>query len=410
MEQTTQVDQAEVTEAEDALRQDRFPCGATVTFDDLERAGREHVIDELREREPVTWLPALGGWLVTSRAAARQVLHPRTATTVEAKQNLVRASLGTMMLTVDGDEHARMRTALDAPFRVRAVEERFGSAVTALADELVEDLVPGAEFGQAFAAPFAVRMAGQALGLSLDDVPLIDGFYAAFAEAMVYDGNPEPQRHADAARESLNRLLLDELERCRRTPDGSLTSVLAQTDRGLTDDEIVAQLRVVMFGGIETIQASVMNTLLLLLLHPEQLAAVRADRELLSGAVEEAIRLIPPVAFIERWTRETVTIGDVDIPAHEFVGISVLAANRDPATFEDPASFDVRRANANQALSFSFGIHACLGLHLARLQTVIALDRILDAFPNLALGDYDPPEGFAFRKPARLHLTTVGVA
>ena len=404
MDQQPLLEQAQVSEAEDAIRQDRFPCGATVTFDDLERAGREHVIDDLREREPVTWLPALGGWLVTSRAAARQVLHPRTATTVEANQNLVRASLGTMMLTVDGDEHARMRTALDAPFRVRAVEERFGSAIRALADELVEDLVPGAEFGHAFAAPFAVRMAGQALGLSLDDVPLIEGFYAAFAEAMVYDGNPEPQRHADSARRALNQLLLDELERCRRTPDGSLTSVLAQTDRGLTDDEIVAQLRVVMFGGIETIQASVMNTLLLLLLHPEQLAAVRTDRELLSGAVDEAIRLIPPVAFIERWTREPVTIGDVEIPAREFVGVSVLAANRDPATFEAPASFDVRRANANQALSFSFGIHACLGLHLARLQTVVALDRILDAFPSLGLGEYAAPDGFAFRRPARLHL------
>lgn len=404
----TLVDQVEISHAEDTARRERFPRGAAVTFEDLEQAGREHVIDDLREREPVSWVPALGGWLVTSREAARQALHPRTSTTVEAEQNLVRASLGTMMLTVDGTEHARMRTALDAPFRVKEVEERFGAPIRSLVDDLIDDLRkrPEAEpeLGKGFAAPFAVRMAGQALGLSLEDVPLIDGCYADFAAAMVYDGNPEPVLRAEAARAELNTLLLDELARCRRTPDRSLTSALAADSRGLTDDEIVAQLRVVMFGAIETIQASVMNTVLLLLTHPDQLELVRAEPGLLDGAVAEAIRVVPPVAFIERWTREAVRIGEVDIPAAEFVGVSVVGANRDPATFPQPELFDCRRANAARALSFSFGIHACLGLHLARLQTVLAVGGLLDRLPGLTLVSHEPPSGFAFRRPATMHL------
>lgn len=413
--------QVEVTPEEDRARRDRFPVGAAITFEDLELAGHEGAIDSLREAEPVSWVPALGGWLVTGREPARHALHPRTATTVEAQENLVRASLGRMMLTVDGDEHARMRGALDAPFRVRAVEERFGDAIRSLASELAAAMEPllgqgteedaaqgaerGVELGKAFAAPFAVRMAGQALGLSLHDVPLIDGFYADFAAAMVYDGDPEPQRRADAARKDLNELLLAELARCRREPDRSLTAALAQDGRGLSDDEIVAQLRVVMFGAIETIQASVMNTLLLLLRHPDQRALVVEDPSLLPEAVDEAVRLIPPVAFIERWTRASITLAGVGIGAHEFIGVSVLGANRDPASFADPLAFDVRRANANQALSFSFGIHACLGLHLARLQTVIAVGEILRRFPALTLREYDAPSGFAFRRPASMWMT-----
>lgn len=405
---TELIDQRELTPDEDRQRRERFPAGAAVTFDDLQVAGRETVIDELRDREPVSWVPALGGWLVTSRVAARETLSAGVAVTVEANQNLVRASLGRMMLTVDGAEHDRMRKPLEGPFRVSTVEGTFGGVIAALVDELLDDLVSQQgvefEFGETFAAPFAVRMAGQALGLPLTDVRRISGFYSAFAGAMVYDGDPEPQRLADRARDELNELLHGELEVSRDTPTRSLTSMLAFESQGLTDDEIVAQLRVVMFGAIETIQASVMSTLLLLLQHEDQLAAGKADPSLLIRAGEEARRLIPPVAFVERWTRDSVTIEGVDIPANEFVGVSVLGANRDPATFVSPLEFDVHRRNSSKALSFSFGPHACLGLHMARLQTTIALRRILERLSGLELVSFDAPAGFAFRRPATMHL------
>jgi cytochrome P450 len=161
---------------------------------------------------------------------------------------------------------------------------------------------------------------------------------------------------------------------------------------------------VIMFGAIETIQASIMNTLLLLLQYPEQLAAVRDDAALLMAAGEEARRLIPPVSFAERWTRQPVLVGGVSIPAGEFIGVSILAANRDPETFEDPARFDIRRKNSARALVFSFGPHTCLGLHIARLETSIALGEILARLPGLRLTAHEPPSGFAFRRPAVMHL------
>jgi cytochrome P450 len=396
-----------VSAAEDAERRQRFPRGATLTFEDFEAAGRGHVLDAVREAEPVTWVPVLGMWLVAGHAAAREALSPRTPLTTEAEPNLVRASLGLMMLTTDGDEHARLRAPFERPFRMREVAAAFGPAIGEEVDALLAPVIPTGEceIGAAFAAPYAVRMAGRMLGLSLGDTARIDGFYAAFAGAMVYDGDPEPQRRADGAREALNAILHRELERCRAAPDGSLTAAIGgDPDGALTDEEIVAQMRVVMFGAIETIQAAIMNTLLLLLRDGAALDLVRADPTALAGAIEESLRVIPPVAFIERWTRTATTIGGIAIPAAEFVGVSALAANRDPAAFADPLRYDPRRANARHALSFSFGIHHCIGAHLARIEILGALRAILDRAPGLRLVSCEEPAGFAFRRPDTLHL------
>ena len=387
--------QVVVSESEDAQRRQAFPAGAAVTLDDLEQAGREHVLDELREREPVTWLPALGGWLITAREPARQILLPKSGATVEAEQNMVRASLGRMMLTVDGEEHERYRQPFEVPFRAREAERAFGAPIREFARELLgridRDALAGdgVELTESFAAPFAVGVAAQVIGLPLDDVPKIDGFYSAFAAAMEYTGDPEPLQRAEAARAELTALLLEGLSRSK---------VVESSD--LSPEEVAAQLRVVMFGAIETIQASVLTTLMLLLQHPESMAQVRADPSLLAGAVDEAIRWMPPVAFMERWTRESVTLAGVQIGEREFVGVSVIAANRDPSVFADPLRFDIHRANSRHGLSFSSGEHHCLGVHLARMQTVIALEEILSAWSSIELASVTPPAGFAFRRPA----------
>ena len=385
--------QVVVSESEDAQRRQAFPAGAAVTLDDLEQAGREHVLDELREREPVTWLPALGGWLITAREPARQILLPKSGATVEAEQNMVRASLGRMMLTVDGGEHERYRQPFEVPFRARESERLFAESIRAYARELISRVdgealsASGVELTESFAAPFAVGVAAQVIGLPLNDVRKIDSFYSAFAAAMEYTGDPEPLQRAEAARTELTALLLE-----------GRPQVVEASD--LTPEEVAGQLRVVMFGAIETIQASVLTTLMLLIQHPESMAQVRADRSLLAGAVDEAIRWMPPVAFMERWTREPVTLAGVEIGAREFVGVSVIAANRDPNVFEDPLRFDIHRANARHGLSFSSGEHHCLGVHLARMQTVIALEEMLDAWPSIELVSVTPPSGFAFRRPA----------
>ena len=105
--------QVELTDAEEAERRERFPTGAAIEFVDLEEHGRAPALDRLREAEPVSWVPALGGWLVTSHPLARNVLARTDDFTVWAEPNLVRASLGVMMLTSDPPEHELQRQPFD---------------------------------------------------------------------------------------------------------------------------------------------------------------------------------------------------------------------------------------------------------------------------------------------------------
>jgi cytochrome P450 len=399
------VPQPVVPAAIDRARRERFPLGAAIEFADLEQQARLGVLERLREAEPVTWVPALGGWLVTSYALARELLGRNEDFTVLSEANLVRASLGTMMLTSDGEAHDAQRAAFDAPFRMRAVRERFEAPMAARAEALVSALAPRGrcELASEFALPFATGVAADVLGLSLDDVPKLGRLYDAFAGAMTYDGNPEPQRLADAARAELNELLLGELARVRAASDGSVTSAVAtDSHHGLDDDALVAQLRVILFGAIETVQSLVVNAVVLLLDHPEQLAAVRADPGLRENAAEEAIRLIPPVSFVERWALRDLELGAVAIARGELVGISVPVVNRDPERFPEPARFDVRRPNARRHLGFAFGVHHCLGFNLARLQGALAIGVLVETLPGLRLVEAPEPTGFAFRRPERV--------
>ena len=401
------VPQVELAEAEEEERRARFPAGAALEFADLEEQGRAGALDRLRKVEPVSWVPALGGWLVTSYPLGRNVLARTDDFIVWAQPNLVRASLGVMMLTSYPPEHERQRQPFDEPFRMRSVRERFEGRVSARVERLLDEIEPrgSCELVVDFAAPFAIGVAGDILGLSLDDVSKIQGFYEAFAGAMTYDGDPEPQRRADAARAAFSQILLGEVARVRERPDDSITSAVANDPATqLTDEVIVAQLRVILFGAIETVESMVVNAVLLLLEHPDELGAVKADPGLVPNAVEEAMRLIPPVAFIERWTAAPTKLGDVELGEGEFVGVSTLAANRDPEVFEDPLRFDVRRENARHHLAFSFGVHHCLGFNMARLQGPIAVQAILDRLSGLEIVEALEPRGFAFRRPPELRV------
>jgi len=387
--------------SESEARAERFPVGATMTLDDLGSSDAARRLETLRRREPVSWLGSLGGWLITTRALAREVLLPRGDVTVESSQNMVRASLGRMMLTVDEPAHARMRDLFDDAFRPRAVHQRFASSCSDLAASLIDRWPEGdVELSHAFARPYAITMAAQVLGLDLGRVDEMIETYDAFASAMEYSGDPEPLRRAQAARESLDALLAESLSRAR--PDDSLAASARHLAGAAATSEVIDQLRVIMFGSIETIQASVLNTLYLLGRDDDARRTCVDRPEAMAAAVTESLRLIPPVAFVERWAKQDLDVGGVTIRRGEFIGVSILAANHDPSVFDDPGRFDVRRSNAHQGLSFSFGTHHCLGFHLAKLQTTVALERLSSRMGDFRVIEADEPEGFAFRKPRRV--------
>jgi cytochrome P450 len=172
----------------------------------------------------------------------------------------------------------------------------------------------------------------------------------------------------------------------------------------LTPDEAVSNAAVLLFGGVETTEGMISNAILHVLAHPEQRALLAADRSLLASAVNESLRLDPAAPFVDRYATADVTVAAAEVRRGDLVRVSLRHANRDPAVFADPERFDLQRPDLRLQLAFAQGPHVCLGMHLARLETATALDRLLDRLPGVALDPARPAVigGAVFHKPPEL--------
>jgi cytochrome P450 len=387
------------------VRESSFPIGAAASLEELE-LDPHPLLARLREREPVSWLPALGGWLVTRRDLALAAMRDAETFTVDDPRFSTGRVVGPSMLTLDGAEHARHRDPFARPFRLAAVRERFADLVEAETEQLVDALEPAGrgELRRGLAGPLAATVVTFALGLDDADTDAVLGWYDGIVAAVteVTAGNPVTPagREAFAALRSSVEPALD------RDPGSSLVAAAASEATGLTRDEVVSNVAVLLFGGIETTEGMIANAILHLLGHPEQRAMVEHDRSLLPNAVEESLRLEPAAAVIDRYATRDVTFGDAAIGAGELVTISIAGANRDPGIFPHPDRFDVRRENARLQIAFAHGPHVCIGMHLARLEAHTAVGRLLDRLPRLRLDPERPSaaRGLVFRKPPTLHV------
>jgi cytochrome P450 len=175
----------------------------------------------------------------------------------------------------------------------------------------------------------------------------------------------------------------------------------------LSDEAIYSFLRLLLPAGAETTYRSSGNLLYLLLTHPDQLEAVRADRSLLPQAIEEALRFEPPLLTISRTATCDVEIAGTTLEEGEGITTHLGSANHDETRWDDPETFDIFRP-AIPHIAFAHGPHMCLGMHLARLETRVLLNRVLDRLDDLALqpGDRDPHiRGDVFRSPTVLPVT-----
>jgi cytochrome P450 len=187
--------------------------------------------------------------------------------------------------------------------------------------------------------------------------------------------------------------------------DSADSLIATAAHAGLGVDEVVANAAVFMFGGIETTEGMITNALWHLLTNRDQFDLVLADPSLLPNAMEESLRLEPAAAVVDRYATVDVELAGTQIRRGDMITVSLAGAGRDPDVFESPDKFDVRRANARRHLAFASGPHICLGMHLTRLETLIALEAVL-RLPGLQLvADSPPPSGLVFRKPSALHVS-----
>lgn len=211
----------------------------------------------------------------------------------------------------------------------------------------------------------------------------------------------------------LHGYFLDQVEQRRRklTDDIIGDLVAAEIDGEKLDDEaIIAFLRLLLPAGLETTYRSSGNLLYLLLTHPEQLTMVQRDRSLIPIAIEEGLRFETPLTMVMRTTTEEVDIGGKTIPPDAQIDLCMGSANRDESRWPDPNRFDIRRTR-HAHIAFAGGIHMCLGMHLARLETRVMLNSLFDRVTNLAFTPDDGTGvqsriiGLTFRSPNKLPVT-----
>jgi cytochrome P450 len=381
-----------------------FPLGAATTLAELSRDPHPRLA-LLRAREPVSWLPELGGWLVTRRDLATQVMRDAETFTVDDPRFSTAQVVGPSMLSLDGAEHARHRAPFTAPFRPREVLGRFTAFTEQEADRLIDALVPqrAAELRRDFAGPLAVAVMAEALGLAGTATGTVLSWYDAIVNAVTrITAGQAPGPDGAAAYEQLKAAV----EHTIGGPDS--TSLLASAAGALSLSEVASNAAVLLFGGLETTEAMIANLLVHLLNDPAQLSAVRdGGPEPLDGAIEESLRLEPGATVVDRYATRDATLGPVTVRAGDLVSVSLAGANRDPEVFKDPDAFDIRRDNARLQLAFAQGPHYCVGAHLARLETRVALRQLLERLPGLRLDpDHPTPEirGLVFRKPQAVHV------
>ncbi|MFD9318912.1 cytochrome P450 [Streptomyces sp. NPDC060053] len=381
---------------------DSCPLGAATTLAELARDPHPRLA-LLRAREPVSWLPELDGWLVTRRDLALSVMRDAETFTVDDPRFSTAQVVGPSMLSLDGDHHTRHREPFTAPFRPRAVRDGFAAFIERETDRLLTALEPtgAAELRRAFAGPLAVTVVTEALGLAGTTGDTVLGWYDSIVQSVSDITAGHEAGPAGVAAYTQLRTAVEVT-----VADRSSSSLLGSAAGQLPVPEVASNAAVLMFGGIETTEAMITNLLLHLLRHPDQLALVRADAELLDGAIEESLRLEPGAAVVDRYATRDTVLGPAVIHRGDLVTVSLTGANRDPAVFPEPDLFDVRRENARLQLAFAHGPHHCLAAHLARLETRIALQHLLERLPALRLDPDHPaaPYGLVFRKPSTLHV------
>ncbi|MBA2945151.1 cytochrome P450 [Streptomyces himalayensis] len=290
------------------------------------------------------------------------------------------------MLDLEPPDHTRIRRLVSKAFTPRTVEQ-LRPYVHRLASELVAGLVAegGGDLLTAVAEPLPVAVIAEMLGIPEADRPQLRPWSADICG--MYELNPpeETAQRAVQASVEFSAYLRELIEARRKEPGEDLISgLIAAYDEGerLTEQEMISTCVLLLNAGHEATVNATVNGWWALFQHPDQLAALRADRSLLSTAVEELLRYDTPLQLFERWVLDDIEIGGTTIPRGSEIAMLFGSANRDPDAFADPDTLDLSRKD-NPHISFSAGIHYCIGAPLARIELAASLGALLDQAPTL---------------------------
>jgi cytochrome P450 len=332
-----------------------------------------------------------------------QVLRDNETYSSVVYEDVMGIVMGRTILQMDEPEHKKVRDLVASSFRSKMLarweEDLVAVVVNDLVDSFIEegrtDLVRSVTFN------FPVQVIARILGLPRDDYPR---FQRWALELTSVAANWE---RGVAASQALRDYFADVMEERRAKPGDDLISDLVRAEvdgEHLTDEDIYSFLRLLLPAGVETTYRASGSLLFALLNDRPQLDALYADRSLFPQAFEEVIRWEPPVTVILRRVARNTELAGVAIDEGADVALMIGAANRDERKYTEPDRYDMFRSQ-RQHVGFGFGVHVCLGMHLARMESRIAINTLFDRLGPFTLDpEAEPPhiEGMAFRSPLSL--------
>jgi cytochrome P450 len=332
-----------------------------------------------------------------------QVLKDNETYSSGIYESVMGSVMGRTILQMDEPEHRVSRALVSQSFRSKVLEHWEEGLVAVVVNELIDafadrghaDLVREVTFN------FPAQVIAHILGLPRADYP---AFQRWALELTSVAANWERGLAASVA---LGDYFSGIMEERRATPGDDLISDLVRVEvegTKLTDEEIYSFLRLLLPAGVETTYRATGNLLLGLLRDRDQFDALYRDRSLYPQAFEEALRWEPPVTVILRQATKDTELAGVPVAAGADVALLLGAANRDERKYDDPDRFDMFR-QVRQHVGFGFGVHVCLGMHLARMESRVAINTLFDRLGPFRLdAEAEAPhiEGLAFRSPLAL--------
>lgn len=328
----------------------------------------------------------------------------------EMYNNTIGLVFGPTILGMHGKQHHDHRSLVSKAFKQSALTKWEPEVIDPICDQLVDEFKNdgGADLVKAVTFEFPTRVTAALLGLpeqdlemfrrlSLDLISITDDIEAGLTASV--ELGTYFQEQVDQRRSAMTDDVIGDL-------------VAAEIDgEKLTDEAIISFLRLLLPAGLETTYRSSGNLLQLLLTHPDQLDTLQQDRSLIPAAIEEGIRYETPLVLVMRNTTRDVELHGMTIPEGAQVNLCMGSANRDDKRWENPDVFDIQRPRRAH-ISFAGGIHSCLGMHLARVETKAMLTSLFDRVTDLQLLEDDDTKivGMPFRSPKHLPVTFRPVA
>jgi cytochrome P450 len=289
------------------------------------------------------------------------------------------------LLAIEPPQHTRIRRLVSHAFTPRAINGYAGT-IREITDGLLDRAGARFDLIDDFASRLPVAVIARIMGIPDDMHDELLGIGSDAALTLDPAMSWRDFRAADRAIRKAHMLLGEHIAELRRSPGDDLLSRLVQVSEDgdrLTDEELRSNALLLLGAGFETTVNLIGNAAALLLHHPDQLSGLLADPAGWPNAVDEVLRYDSPVQMTVRVARDDTELAGRPVRAGQAFVLMLAAANRDPEVFTAPDRFDVARPDARLHLSFSAGIHYCLGAQLARLEAAIALQSLFERFPDL---------------------------